>query len=129
MKSVIISIKPRYCELIANGKKTIEIRKTKPKIDTPFKCYIYCTKHGRPLVYGSPYPSYVEENLVQTYGYSKKKADEIFGCWNGKIIGEFVCSKIDEYNYDYCTHPEIGMDYDCVTTGMKLMIMIYKNHA
>lgn len=44
MKSVLISIKPRWCELIARGEKTIVIRKTKPRIDTPFKCYIYCTK-------------------------------------------------------------------------------------
>ena len=44
MKSVLISIKPKYCELIANGKKTVEVRKTRPKIKFPFKCYIYCTK-------------------------------------------------------------------------------------
>ncbi len=42
-KAVMISIQPKWCELIASGKKTIEVRKTKPKIDTPFKCYIYCT--------------------------------------------------------------------------------------
>lgn len=45
MKSVLISIKPKWCELIANGKKAIEVRKTKPKLDTPFKCYIYYTKN------------------------------------------------------------------------------------
>ena len=44
MKSVLISIRPMWCELIASGKKTIEVRKTRPKIETPFKCYIYCTK-------------------------------------------------------------------------------------
>lgn len=71
MKSVLISIKPKYCELIANGKKTIEVRKNRPKLDIPFKCYIYCTKHG----------------------YSREEAEEIFGCcWNGKVIGEFVCN-------------------------------------
>ena len=94
MKSVLMSIKPKYCELIANGKKTVEVRKNRPKLETPFKCYIYCTKQGRPLVYGSPCLSYVEENLVQTYGYSKEKAEEIFGCWNGKVIGEFICDGI-----------------------------------
>ena len=44
MKSVLISIRPKWCELIASGKKTIEVRKTRPNIETPFKCYIYCTK-------------------------------------------------------------------------------------
>jgi len=41
MKSVILSIQPKWCELIASGRKTIEVRKTRPQIDTPFKCYIY----------------------------------------------------------------------------------------
>lgn len=43
MKSVLISIKPKDCELIANGKMTIKVLKSRPKIETPFKCYIYCT--------------------------------------------------------------------------------------
>ena len=94
MKSVMLSIKPKYCELIANGKKTIEVRKNRPKAEPPFRCYIYCTNQGRPLVYGSPCPGYVDENLVQTYGYSKEKAEELFGCWNGKVIGEFLCTDI-----------------------------------
>lgn len=46
MKSVLISIRPKWCELIANGKKTIEVRKTRPKLETPFKCYIYMTGVG-----------------------------------------------------------------------------------
>lgn len=43
MKAVLLSIQPKWCELIANRKKTIEVRKTQPKTSTPFKCYIYCT--------------------------------------------------------------------------------------
>ena len=43
-KAVLISIQPKWCKLIANGKKTIEIRKSRPKLATPFKCYIYCTR-------------------------------------------------------------------------------------
>lgn len=38
--AVLMSIKPKWCELIASGKKTVEIRKTKPLIDTQFTCYI-----------------------------------------------------------------------------------------
>ncbi len=94
MKSIMLSIQPKYCEMIANGKKTVEVRKTRPKAEPPFRCYIYCTNQGRPLVYGSPCPGYVDENLVQTYGYSKEKAEELFGCWNGKVIGEFICDDI-----------------------------------
>ena len=32
MKSVLISINPQRCELIAAGKKTVEARKTRPKL-------------------------------------------------------------------------------------------------
>lgn len=72
MKSVLISIKPKWCELIASGKKTIEVRKTRPKYYTPFKCYIYCTK--------------------EFY----RKGDGYFqGKYCGKVIGEFICNKIN----------------------------------
>lgn len=43
VKSVLISIRPKWCELISSGEKTVELRKTRPKLDVPFKCYIYCT--------------------------------------------------------------------------------------
>lgn len=52
MKSVLISIQPKWCKLIASGKKTIEVRKSKPQLDTPFKCYMYETKEGRGKVIG-----------------------------------------------------------------------------
>lgn len=63
-KSVLISIRPQWCQKIINGEKTVEVRKARPKLATPFKCYIYCTR-GRPDV-GR----------------------------NGKVIGEFTCDKI-----------------------------------
>lgn len=44
MNLVMISIHPKWCGLIASGEKTVEIRRTRPKFDTPFMCYIYCTK-------------------------------------------------------------------------------------
>ena len=47
MDSILMSIHPKYCFLIASGKKTIEIRKTIPKLETPFKVYVYCTKKIR----------------------------------------------------------------------------------
>ena len=78
MKSVLISIQPKWCELIASGKKTIEVRKTKPKLETPFKVYIYCTK-----------------------GETVYLPRDIFGneALNGKVIGEFVCDKIINIPY------------------------------
>ena len=49
-KAVMISIRPKWCEKIASGEKTIEVRKTRPKLETPFKCYIYCTQARERLI-------------------------------------------------------------------------------
>ena len=76
MKSAMLSIKPQYCELIASGKKTIELRKSRPKIETPFKCYIY------------------ECNWKNNSFYAYKHKGKL-----GKVIGEFVCKNISVYPY------------------------------
>lgn len=96
MKSVLISIQPKWCELIANGEKTIEIRKTKPRIDTPFKCYIYCTKEkiiGDFILCKSKELSDLFGFNV-TVGVNKGFAKEEDLQLKGKVIGEFVCNKI-----------------------------------
>ena len=94
MKSVLLSIKPKYCELIADGRKTIEVRKTKPKLDTPFKCYIYCTKGGL-NIYGNG-KQYVTDSFEFLKGGAGEAFEETskFRKWNGKVIGEFVCDKM-----------------------------------
>ena len=46
-KAVLISIRPEWVRKILNGQKTIEVRKTRPKMDTPFKCYIYKCGNGK----------------------------------------------------------------------------------
>lgn len=51
-KAVMLSIRPKWCEKIVNGDKTIEVRKTRPKMETPFKCYIYRIGNRR---YFKPY--------------------------------------------------------------------------
>ena len=72
-KAVLISIKPRWCDLIMDGKKTVEVRTSRPKIDTPFKCYIYCTQGSGRNAYAG----------------------------NGKVIGEFVCDRISKYEMEW----------------------------
>jgi predicted transcriptional regulator len=46
-KAVLISIKPKWCDLIRQGRKTVEVRKTCPKLEVPFKVYIYETMDGK----------------------------------------------------------------------------------
>lgn len=46
-KAVLISIRPEWCQKIMEGRKTIEVRKTRPKMNPPFKCYIYKCGNGK----------------------------------------------------------------------------------
>ena len=107
-KAVLISIRPKWCEKIVGDEKTIEVRKTRPKLETPFKVYIYCTS-GRPDLNIPISP----ERLMQDYLDTGSMQSLNCPLGNGKVVGEFVCDSIVTYNYDYCPHPEIGMDYDC----------------
>ena len=67
-KAVLISIRPEWCEKIINGQKTIEVRKTRPKMDTPFKCYIY--KCGNGKVVGEFLCDQIIED--RTYGHNEE---------------------------------------------------------
>lgn len=105
MKSVLISIQPKWCELIASGKKTVEVRKTKPKTDVPFKCYIYQTKLR--WVY----------TLLHALGFfaiARRLARGV-----GKVIGEFVCDsvKMSLVGYDENGCPSYWdiLDGSCLT--------------
>lgn len=89
-KAVLISIRPKWCEKIVLGEKTIEVRKTRPKLETPFKVYIYCTS-GRPDLNIPISP----ERLMQDYLDTGSMQSLNCPLGNGKVIGEFVCDRID----------------------------------
>lgn len=74
--------------------KTVEVRKTRPKIETPFKCYIYCTNTKPYLVWGDVFRGNWETEFTHLSGYNRKAAEEIWDVFNGKVIGEFVCDSI-----------------------------------
>lgn len=81
MKSVLISIQPKWVEKIANGEKTIEVRKTAPQ-EVPFKAYIYETQ-------GKTETPWVDED-----GHFIYKG-------RGQVIGEFICNNASELDYVY----------------------------
>lgn len=90
--AVLLSIQPQYCELIANGKKTVEVRKTRPKLETPFKVYIYCTKPKSKHDWGLC----LEDGKVGfvcncNYDAAIRNGMKIL---SGKVIGEFICDDI-----------------------------------
>lgn len=115
MKSVLISIRPQWCEKIANGEKTIEVRKTAPQ-EVPFKAYIYESRNG-----GHRCKHCNEKDSC--YSYAPKNV----GCYNGsgKVIGEFICDKVDEYPYDYCDGVDIDDDTILETSIDREDINIY----
>jgi predicted transcriptional regulator len=90
MRAVLISIRPKWCEKIINGDKTIEVRKTRPKLETPFKCYIYCTKDKHLAFmqnrFGTKLIACMDAETAIPVGGT---------LGNGKIIGEFTCDRID----------------------------------
>ena len=95
-KAVMLSIRPKWCEKIARGKKTIEVRKTRPKLETPFKCYIYCTNIRPFLVWGEVFRGDWFTEFTRISGYSRAEADKIWDVFNGHIAGEFTCDRIYE---------------------------------
>ena len=95
-KAVMLSIRPKWCDKIASGKKTIEVRKTRPKLETPFKCYIYCTVEmaGYDALWVLGAPTREKYSLVAVSAYLENPEGANKG--NGKVIGEFTCDQIYE---------------------------------
>lgn len=95
MKAILMSIQPKWCEKIVNGQKTIEVRKTRPNLETPFKVYIYCTKGKEVLI---------TNKLVS---------------WTKEVIGEFVCDRIEEIDgypdCDIVVQPDELVEKACLT--------------
>lgn len=116
-KAVLISIQPKWCELIASGRKTLEVRKNRPKLETPFKCYIYCTlppqeelfTHGCIREYANELMRLQSGKIVYGYGMQlccdvehRPYTKDNFLC--KKVIGEFVCddcSLLTKAHYGY----------------------------
>lgn len=103
-KAVLISIRSKWCELIAGNFKSIEVRKTRPKIETPFKCYIYCTKPSKAYqticgcmvlnsdeLYRHPRHGIRHGDSIELMVEDDYTADNFL---NGKVIGEFTCDRI-----------------------------------
>ncbi|MBR7150427.1 MAG: hypothetical protein IKD01_05370 [Oscillospiraceae bacterium] len=80
--AVMISIRPKWCELIASGKKTIEVRKTVPRLPAPFKCYIYEAQGP------------IETPWVDEDGHMVFKG-------RGMVIGEFICDTVYSVNAEH----------------------------
>lgn len=105
MKAVLISIRPNWCELIWSGMKTVEVRKTRPTLETPFKAYIYCTGH--------------DSWIIKSPKAGVQKMDS-------RVIGEFICDDIRRIGPEYCVVKE---DIESAIAGSCLTVPQIKDYA
>lgn len=104
MDGILISIQPQHCKNICTVigkkdgkpiyKKRREVRTTQPTLKTPFKCFIYCTQ-------GKYNPHSCGKSSLRDCFVMEGK-----GVVNGKVIGEFICDKIDNYYGRLTTYAE-----------------------
>lgn len=115
MKDILLSIRPEWCEKILSGEKTVEIRKTRPKLEPPFKCYIYCTLAGS----DSLFMDVLNRDVAawNRSGWPEKK---------GRVIGEVICDDIRRIGPEYCAVKE---DIESAISGSCLTIPQVKDYA
>lgn len=80
--NVLLSVRPMWASLIALGNKTGEIRKSRPKFETPFRCFLYCAS----------IKSVNLDEYAMLHAMTGGRIDE----WHGRVIGEFTCERIDK---------------------------------
>jgi len=125
MKGVMISIQSEWVEKILNGKKTIVFCKTMPRLKTPFKCYIYCTKPSKKFqtilgsmilnadeLYRLPSGEIKHDCSIELMFYDNYTKDNFL---NGKIVGEFICDNVK--NLDYREYREEYEPAACLLYG------------
>ena len=110
---ILISIQPKWAQLIGNGLKTIEVRKNIPKLKPPFKCYIYCTKAHY----------LIDRKFINSFNtnlYIESYSEDIRGLWpcDGMVIGEFICNGFQyiETKSPCYIHSDI-LDTSCLTAN------------
>ena len=102
MKAVLISIQPKWCEKIFNGSKSIEVRKSRPSLDMPFKVYVYETK-GRKFNH--------KENKDLQQLFLRMGLEQA----QGHVIGSFVCDDVitdfhGEHSDDFAKYALLSID-------------------
>ena len=85
--SVLLSVRPKWASLIALGKKKGEARKSRPKLETPFKCYLYCTS----------IKSVNLDEYVRIHAMTGGRIDER----QVRVFCEFTCDCIEEITKRY----------------------------
>lgn len=135
MKAIMISIKPKWCALMMNGEKTIEVRKNKALANAIQKLidengyadiYVYCSKINKKHYH-------LIESIDTDTGKTEYEIDYYIGsegyldsCYEGKVAFKFRCYKVEEvesrkYSVYQFPYTETLDDYEllfksCLTT-------------
>lgn len=130
MKAVLISIRPEWCNFIIRGQKTLEVRRTRPKLETPFKVYIYCTKAPQHLITIFKDGEEIEDGEIHrgkpVFVKCDKYLPDSIRDKTQMIIGEFICDDIRSIGPEYCIVKE---DIKTAIAGSCLSIKQVKKYA
>lgn len=102
MKATMKSVTPQICGKVASGDCTMLVSKTAPKCGAPFKGYIYCCKAKSQWRYSDYEGAY--ENSEGEIVYAQRH-----------VVGEFMCDKIIEWQYDRGHQYYIEYPDDCTS--------------
>lgn len=117
-KPVMISLHPKWLNLILNGQKTREVRKRAPLQKHPYKVYLYCTKPNTK----DPY------EIIEIHNHKDGKIYKA----NGFVVGEATCVSTTDYtrpfgNCTYGTCLTARELYEYAGTKDKLSYMALEN--
>lgn len=101
MNHIILSIQPQWLAKILNGEKTVEIRKSVPKL--PCTVWLYCTKKqrtafvikkGEEIIYDikAEKTTFIKVDKANDYG-------DLIGN-GGRVVAKFVLEKADKFEWD-----------------------------
>ncbi len=94
MKSILISIKPKWVAKILNGEKTLELRKSFPK-DYRGWVYIYCTKADDLC----KICKISRDRYIRGKDYDNRDFPHLHSGYNGrgKVVARFYCDNVTQY--------------------------------
>ena len=92
---ILLSLKPKYCDLIFGGIKDYEIRMTIPHNGLPFKVYAYETKVRTGAIVGE----FIVDKYYTNYrnyidGHSCLTDEELFNYGKGKAYGWHITNAV-----------------------------------
>lgn len=84
MQSILVNVKPLEANSICEKKNNFIERKSQPKLEPPFTCYLYCGK------------AKTKKDIVSFCYYTKDDFILFDNIINGRVFGKFTCDYIQK---------------------------------